>query len=181
MVSKMYSERSRTKILTILAVITLLGVCPVRADLVFDIGRNTYDDSYGYNVEVWVNNDAILDVLGGEIGKLETTDFATANLYGGDINWLVSDESSVVNIYCGDIHQWLAAFDDSSVYLYAYDVVYHPAGEGGRIEGTYFRNDTSFSFFLLPYTGTYSHIYIVPEPASLLLLGFGAFALRRRG
>jgi hypothetical protein len=165
------------KILTILAVVVLFVVYPVKADLVFDHGYNTFNSSYPG--EVWVINDAILDVLGGGMGKLETTDFATANLYGGDINWLVSDDSSVVNIYGGDIHQWLAASDYSSVYLYAYDVVYHPAGGGGRIEGTYFQENASFSI-QLAYTGTYSHIYIVPEPTSLLLLGFGAFALRRR-
>jgi hypothetical protein len=166
-------------IITIIILALSYGILPARADLVFGSGHNIYDESYGYNVEVWVNNDAILNVLGGEVGKLETTDFATVNLYGGDINWLVPDDSSVVSIYGGDIHQWLAASDYSSVYLYAYDVVYHPAGAGGMIEGTYFQENASFSI-QLAYTGTYSHIYIVPEPTSLLLLGFGALSLRRK-
>jgi hypothetical protein len=160
---------------------TLLGVCPVRADLVFDHGYNTFNSSYPG--EVWVINDAILDVLGGDMIQLGTLDFARANLYSGDIDWLWIEGNSAVNIHGGDI-QWLAAFDYSSVYLYAYDVTYHPTGGGDYgdrtwVEGTYFRNDDSFRF-LLGSTGDYSHINVVPEPATLSLPCLGSLLARRR-
>src|SRR4030042_409878 len=109
---------SSVKILIIL--ILLLAAIPCRSDVVFDSGYNIYDDSYGYNFEVWVGNDAILDVLGGEIGKLETINFATANLYVSDIDWLWTGNSSVVNIY-GDNINWLACYDDSLITFYVYD------------------------------------------------------------
>ena len=172
----------KTKIITLVAAIILVGTCLAKADLVFSSGHNTYDDSYGYNFEVWVENDAILDVLGGEIGKLETINFATANLYSSDIDWLWTRDSSVVNIY-GDNINWLAAYDDSSINLYAYDVTYHPTGGGDYgnnewIEGIYYSDASSFSFWLYN-DEAYSHINIVPEPSSLILLGLGSLLWRK--
>lgn len=173
----------KTKIITILAATLLACISPSQADLVFSSGYNTYDDSYGYNFEVWVENDAILDVLGGEIGKLETINFATANLYVSDIDWLWTGDSSVVNIY-GDNINWVAGYDDSLINLYAYDVTYHPTGGGDYgnkawIEGTYYKDNSSFSFWLYN-DQAYSHINIVPEPTTLLLVGLGCLLIRKR-
>jgi len=176
---------TKKEILIILAVVMLLGVCPVKADLVFDHGYNTFNSSYPG--EVWVINDAILDVLGGEIGKLETTNFATANLYGGDIDWLWTDDGSVVNIHRGDIN-WLAPYDNSTVNLYSYDVIYHPQapypghpvyGSSEWIEGIYFSNDVPFSFGLAS-RDAYSHINIVPEPTAFFLLGIGSLWILKK-
>jgi hypothetical protein len=166
-----------------IALILLFTFSTVKADLVFDSGYNTYDESDGYNFEVWVINDAALDVLGGSMGKLELTDLATANLYGGDIDWLWTNNDSVVSIQSGNINV-LAAYEDSLVYLYAYDVIYHPTGGGEYgnrewIEGTYYSDNTPFNFIL--YTDqVYSHITVVPEPATILLLALGAIVLRKR-
>jgi hypothetical protein len=178
----------RKTTLMVLAVVVLGEVCPVQADLVFSSGHNIYDDSYGYNHEVWVENDSVLDVLGGGIGKLETMDFTTANLYGGVIDWLWTDDSSVVNIYGGEII-WLLSGDDSLVCLYAHDVTYHPQapypghpvyGNSAWIEGIYLRNDTPFSFGVGPRGEAYSHIQIVPEPTVLLMLGLGSLLIIRK-
>jgi hypothetical protein len=173
----------RKKILTILAVAMLLGVCPVKADLVFDSGYNIFDDSYPYYNEVWVINDAHLDVLGGTMGKLELMNYATANIYNGDIEWLFIQGNTVVNIHAaGDILEMFAAGNESLAYLYAYDVTYHPTGGiGGEgwIEGIYYSNDTPFSFSFYN-DASYSHINIVPEPSTLLLFGLGFSALRRK-
>lgn len=166
----------------LIILILLLAAIPCRSDVVFNSGYNIYDDSYGYNFEVWVGNDAILDVLGGEIGKLETINFATANLYVSDIDWLWSGDISVVNIY-GDNINWLACYDDSLINLYAYDVTYHATGGGAYgnkawIEGTYYNDNSSFSF-LLYNDQAYSHINIVPEPTTLLLFCLGCLMIRK--
>ena len=173
----------KTKVFLIIVLTILIGACPAQADLVFSSGYNTYDDSYGYNFEVWVENDAILDVLGGEIGKLETINFATANLYISDIDWLWTGDNSAVNIY-GDNINWLAAYDDSLVNLYAYDVTYHPTGGGDYgnkawIEGTYYGDNSSFSFWLYN-DEAYSHINIVPEPTPFILFALGILLLKRK-
>ncbi len=97
----------RKEILLIVSVIGLYGTCPAKADLVFESGRSTFDDSYPLAHEVWVINDAVLDVVGGEIVKLGTGDSATVNVYGGTIKWLWTGEwrvdESVVNIWGGTL------------------------------------------------------------------------------
>ncbi len=170
----------KTKIITLMAMIFLLGSHLVRADLVFDSGYNTFDDDDPYYAEVWVINDAHLDVLGGSMGKLELTDFATANLYDGQIlSGLYIQDTTTVSIH-GAAFDIFAAGEDSQAYLYAYDVTYHPTGglgDEGWIEGTYYSNDTPFTFSF--YTeASYSHINIVPEPCTLVLVVLGGLISR---
>jgi len=152
----------RKIIVTILVILS--GACPVRADLVFDSGYNTFDANDPYYDEVVVINDAHLDVLGGAMWKLELMHYATANIYDGDIEWLFTQGNTVVNIHAaGDTLEMFAAGNDSLVYLYAYDVTYHPtgglAGEGW-IEGIYISNDIPFSFSFYNDT-TYLHVIVV--------------------
>jgi len=52
-----------TKFLLNIFGILLIVTCPLNADLTFDSGYDTYDDGDGYNFEVWVTNNAILDVV----------------------------------------------------------------------------------------------------------------------
>jgi hypothetical protein len=158
----------------------LMTVGAARADLVFDSGYNVFDDNDPYYDEVWVTNDAHLDVLGGAVWKLELTDFATANIYDGDMELLVLQKNTVVDIYNGQIGflaigdfavvnirsgtvGYFAGASNSLAYLYAYDVTYHPtgglAGEGW-IEGIYYSNDEPFSFSFYNDT-SYLHVIVV--------------------
>ena len=171
----------KTKLIAVIAAVMLVGVYPAEGDLVFDSGHNTFDDSYPYYKEVWVINDAHLHVLGGATWKLELMHYATANIHGGDIDWVFANDSSLVSIRGGTFNMF-GAWNDSKVYLYAYNVTYYPTGglkNDGWVEGIYYSNDIPFSFSL--YTDTsYSHISIVPEPSSLIMLMFGSLLLKRR-
>jgi len=189
----------KTKIWLIIAAAILLATCPGKADLVFDSGYNIFDDNDPYYDEVWVINDAVLDVLGGAMWKLELSDFATANIHGGDIDLLALNHNTIVNIYSGyidlssiqdsavvNIHggtlDYFAAAESSLAYLYAYDVTYHPTGgleNEGWIEGKYYLSDAPFSFSFYN-DFSYSHVNIVPEPTTFLLLGIGGLLLRKR-
>jgi len=167
-------------ILIILAMLAETNLA--RADLVFDSGYNIFDDSDPYYDEVWVINDAHLDVLGGAMGKLELMHYATANIYDGEILLRLAIRDNTTASIHGGIFPKLGAWDDSLVDLYAYDVTYHPTGgldNHGWIEGTYYSNDTPFSFSL-DTDATYSHISIVPEPTSILLLSVGMIGVRAK-
>ncbi len=167
----------------LVAVVLVLGVSlPAQADLVFESGYNTYDDSDGYNSEVWVTNDAILDVSGGEMTKLEINNYGAANIFeGANIDSLVSAyqaEDTLINIYGGDIDN-LIAYNTCEVHLYAYDVTYHPdVYDSGWIEGVYISNNEPFLFSLGLWT--YPNLTVIPEPTTFLLFGLGGLLLRRR-
>jgi hypothetical protein len=172
----------KTKTITMLSVITLIGTFPVRADIFWDGGYHMVIDGDEYG-EIFMQNDAVADILGGSIIKLETWDFSLANIYAGEIDWLFTNESSIINIYGGKL-DWLGSWTDSSVNVYAYDVVYHPTGGGvygnkAWIEGTYFIENIPFSF-LFYNEEAYSHVNIVPEPSTFFLLCLGYMLVRRR-
>ena len=173
----------KAEIITILAATLLAGLCPVKADLVFDSGYNIFDDSYPYYNEVWVINDAHLDVVGGAMSKLELMNYATANIYDGDIKRLYIQGNSIVNIHAaGDTLEMFAAGNDSIANLYAYEVTFHSNGgikNDGWIEGKYISNDLSFSFSFYNDV-SYQHLNIVPEPATVLLIALGSLLLTRR-
>jgi len=172
----------KTKVFLTMVLAVLIGACAVKADLVFDSGSNTFDDSDPYYEEVWVINDAHLDVLGGAMWKLELMHYATANIYDGDIEWLFTQGNSVVNIHAaGDTLEMFAGGNESLVYLHAYDVTYHPTGglaDVGWIEGTYFSGDLPFAFSFYN-DASYSHINVIPEPCTLAVLAVGALFAKR--
>jgi hypothetical protein len=188
----------RKKILTILAVITLLGVCPVRATT-WTSGHHEIVDGDVYG-ELDIYNDVTLDIFGGDIFPLWAFDNTLTNWYDGTMDYFRAYDSSVVDIYGCNLTQSLWATEDSTINLrggslgrftsdangimnlYAYDVVHHTTGgfwDGGWVEGKYLDSDEYFSFSLKD-SDTFSHINIVPEPSTLILVGIGGLMLRKR-
>jgi hypothetical protein len=172
----------KTKIITIVAVTLLAGICPVGASMIFlDSGHYVWTDADPYYDEVFLENDASLDFLSGSIGQLTTRDKSLANIEGGQMYGLHTVNDSFVHYQAGLI-DYISASHDTTVFLYAYDVIYDPTGGAagnGFIEGYFLKDDTYFGFSCLN-EGTYSHIRIVPEPATFLLLTLGSLFLRRR-
>ncbi|MHC4633445.1 MAG: hypothetical protein ACYS9C_19540 [Planctomycetota bacterium] len=160
--------------------ILIISTCHISAATWWDSGHHVINDEDAYG-EVFLQNDASVDVFGGTILQLKTLDLSTANIFGGEMDRLYTFDNSVVNIYGGNL-DWLGAFPDSVVYLYAYDVTYHLTGgleNRPWAEGTYYSDSTSFSFTLYDEYG-FSHVVVIPEPISFLLFGFGALFLRKR-
>jgi len=171
----------KTKIITIVAGLILLGTHLVKADLVFDTGYNTFDDDDPYYDEVWVKNDAHLDVLGGAMGKLEFKEDSSGNIFGGEMDWLWTVDNVVVNIHGGTFNM-LASFPESTVYLYAYDIAYHPDGGLSNqpwLEGKYLYDNSPFSF-TFDGDDCIPQLHVVPEPLTLLLLALGGLLIGTR-
>ena len=133
------------------------------------------DDSYN---EIWMYNDCTLDIMGGEICRLATYDTTVTNWYDGSIDTLWARENSVVNIYGGQLAgEGLFASGSSMINLYAYDVILDE--DTYMLTGYYYYND---EYFTMDVQGpdVFSHVKVVPEPITIMLLTIGGLLLRRK-
>jgi hypothetical protein len=173
-------QNGRTPISIIIAVLLLLGLAGrVRGDTVWLSGHHEIGDGDVYG-EIYIYNDVTLDVLGGDIYKLEAFDMSLTDWHAGEMDRLYVHDESAVNIFGGILYT-LEATQDSSVNIYAYDVAYDPSGGGygnGWLEGRYWSDDSSFGFSLFS-QDSYSHVNVVPEPSTFVLIAVGAIILRR--
>ena len=139
--------------------------------------------SGGECYSIIAHDSSTLNATGGDVTYLTADNLSTVDIVGGDVFGLYARESSSVSIRSGNITYWLKAYDSSIVNIYGYNLLATDTGgrwgdgfvSGNWEDGTLFNidlvNDTSI---------TYSHINLIPEPATLLLFGLGGLALRRR-
>ena len=183
----------KTKIITIISAVMLLIVSQVQAidvdfyhDAVIDAG-----DAYGI-VRVYDTppDNTTVDMFGGSVGSLRTYDSSTANIYGGEIlidpqsynsstiniysgvvilESIIVWDSSILNIYRGNFSCSNAPYfsESSTVNIYGYGFNY----DGFRLTG--FLLDGSPFIFNELSLDKYSHMNLIPEPSSILLLAIG--------
>jgi hypothetical protein len=168
------------KIIFVILVIMVV-VCQAKGALWYSSGYNTFTNADPQDDEVFVENDAVLDFLSGTALGLRVIDTATANIYGGTITYdLYTSINSVTNIYLVDL-DLLSSAHNSVVNFYAYDVDFYGTGgsyDAGYMTGKFYQNNVNFTIdFANP--GTVSHVNVVPEPATFILLGLGGILLRK--
>lgn len=162
--------------------------------------------SWDHYETVDICSSATVEMTGGTADTLYSHDQSTVNMSGGNVGTLYAFSDSTVNISGGQVHR-LTGIDSSHVNIYGYGFQYDPMGAGpimygftfdrdvpkdwmyhGLLRG--FREDGSLFQIVMNnslysrYSGelTYDHVVLhtVPEPATVLLLGFGCLALRSR-
>jgi hypothetical protein len=177
----------------------LAAACQVQGDTEWYSGHHGINDGDLYG-EIRMYNDCTLDILGGDIGYVWAFNDTITNWYDGEMSYFVANDNSIVNIYGGKVLITLGAeengivnlyssaliekvslWDNAILNLYAYDVIHHTTGgysNDGWIEGKYILDNHQFSIDMIK--DSFSHINIIPEPTSFLLLGLGGLLLRKR-
>lgn len=144
-------------------------------------------------LEATISTDASTVNLSGNMqaNQLGVSGSGTANMYGGTVGFIEAWNHSTVNLYGGTISDYVLAYGDESlvVNIYGYDFNYDALGGsygGGQLTG-FWLDDSPFTIDLWYSSNpgeatidTYSHIVLVPEPATVLFLGAGMLMLRRR-
>ena len=138
--------------------------------------------------ELEVHDSGTLNLSGSmQADGVKIWGLGTLNMFGGIVGSVeIYSSNASANLYGGIISEYLMAL--STVKIYGYGFQYDPlAGDyrGGQLTG-FWMNNTPFSIDLYysdtpggPLIDTYSHIVLIPEPATFLLLGLGVLLQRR--
>lgn len=187
------------KISFMLALVSILCVCNVQAQIVWDGGYHEFSE--GYEAEIGMINGAIADITGGEIGQLlcydtssvrlyesgyvdfmKAIDSSSVTIYGGSVNILAAKAISDTSVYGGSLNI-IEALDASTIDLFVQTYQWNPTGgqfQDGLLTGTWMGSGDSFSIELLG-PETIEHILFVPEPSSAILFVIGSLILGHSG
>jgi hypothetical protein len=140
----------------------------------------------GQFINVGAGQNSTLSISNGTFDHVVVWENVMAEVFGGTVQEFIASGSSTTDIFGGEILGHLCAEDLSMVNIYGYGFQYDPYGgsqNGGQLAG-FWLDDTGFTIDFLdssPVDSTYyDHVYLVPEPTTLVLLGLGALVLRGR-
>ena len=143
---------------------------------------STANISYGFVYGLIASDHSIVNLFGNaDLFAPLVRNFGTLNMTGGTVDHLGAIDSGIINLYGGIISDRLISSDSSVVNIYGYDLLKTNTGgkyDYGQVSG-FWADGTSFTIDLNGFE-TYSHINLIPEPYSLILLGLGGLILRRR-
>lgn len=155
---------------------------------------------YGGNADVQAFESSNINIVGGSIGIVRSSNNSVisfsgeadsesirlqhvgiCSITGGTTENIITTDSSIIDWKGGNITSYISAYDSSTVNIYGHDLFKSPSGGSygyGYVSGflTY-----GGDFFVDLYNSdAYSHINLIPEPATLLLFGTGSLILLRR-
>jgi hypothetical protein len=177
-------------------VVTMLGGM---ADFISTFDRSTLNAIYG-QTGVGAFDYSIINIYGGTHWTaiasyhgtvnfssdavsqgLSASGFGVTNMFGGTVGHLGAHDSGTINIYAGSITDYIFADDYSTINIFGNDLI-KTDSDGiygfGKVEG-YLTDLTYISVdFVNP--EAYSHINLIPEPATFALLSIGGLLLKKR-
>jgi len=149
---------------------------------------------------IYAFDNSVASVSGGELRGIHALDYATVNFSGnaktkglgarsfGTVNMIGGIvegagviNSAVFNLYGGEITDGINAADSSFINVYGYNLVKTNTGgfyNCGYVSG-FWLDDSAFTIGFSTLE-TYSHVNLIPEPATFMLLTLGALFLRRK-
>ena len=133
-----------------------------------------------YGVSAWDYTIVNFSVT-GNVTTLGARVSGTINMMGGTAEYLGAIDSGTVNLYGGLVTDSLWVGDSAHGNIYGYDLV--KTSFGGRYGyGQVYGFWTDSTAFTIDLNGseTYSHINLIPEPCSLLLLALGCLFLKQK-
>ena len=105
------------------------------------------------------------------------------NMTGGTTKYLSANDFGVINLSGGLVTDSLYADDSAVINIFGYNLTKTPYGghyNVGQVSG-FWADGVPFEIDLWDSkTGTYSHINLIPEPMTFLLIGFGSLFVRKR-
>ena len=173
----------RKTIILALLVVILLGTTRLYAVTEWTYGDHTVGSGDTYDI-VKIYNDVTLSILdGGQIGGLETYDITLTEMFGGALDTLLAYEESRVHLRGGDIGTVIARADEV-VHIYGLEFEWTPEEFNparGVLTGLW-EDNTPFSINLrdCPPSSGKVVLHVIPEPATLLLMGLGGLLCRKQ-
>lgn len=175
-------------------VVTMLGGM---ADFISTYDRSTLNVIYG-EAGVGAYDYSIINIYGGTHWTafasghgivnfssdavsqgLRASGFGVANMFGGTVGHLGAHDSGTINIYAGSITDYIFADDYSTINIFGNDLIKADSGGiygFGKVEG--YLTDLAYISVDFVNPEAYSHINLIPEPSSLVLLGLAGLILR---
>lgn len=126
----------------------------------------------------------IVDMTGGEVSSFGIFDTSVLNFSNGDIGYISMNDSSTFHISGGSIGYIGIHNLESTTHVYGYGFEYIPkiGSPGGWLTGFWADNNPFEIYFRglpeqLPSSSV--RLHEIPEPASIGILGFGIFLIRK--
>jgi len=154
----------------------------------FFVSNDAAVNVYGGQIDAfYMGNSSILNVYGGTVNAYASlSDNSTANILGGVVERIMAGGNSNVTLSGGQINTLESKYNSAdpqhirlicqSNYLLAYTGTAITGISGMWCDGTAFNIHLSTNYG----TTISSNITIIPEPATLFLIGLGSLLVRRK-